>query len=340
MYCHKELSMNPKYQLNRRSENRNDNALIATIATRKTSRMLISHKGKFACYDGKPLFLMLSQVSELKLKSAQTVKQAGFEMLYLGDFENSPDLSTETTHYFCANFQHEPCLDHPILNSVAQWQELRAISQSLSQLEFGQLFYAQGLINWHFSHQFCAKCGARTKLASSGHSRICNNEHCAKEHFPRIEPAVIFSIETVIDGVPKLLLARQENWPDKRYSVLAGFAEHGESLELAVKREAYEEVGLSVNNIQYHSSQPWPFPASLMLGFHCETNEHDICLIDQELEQAHWYSAKEIKTAVESNQLLMPFSISISWQLVDHWYKNQTGEPLKSIKTNPIDKQR
>ncbi len=298
--------------LNRRGEIRQDQQRVEGWFTSDNSKILIAYKGKFVCDNNKPAYFSYIQLCELGYETEH------LEKIYLGEDEH--------VHYFVISIDQ-------LVAALEELQilDLRTAALSAELFDISSLFYSQGLINWHFTHGYCAKCGSKTESSQAGHSRDCLNNECGKQHFPRIEPAVIFSIETFIDGVPHLLLARQPSWPEKRYSVLAGFAEHGESLELAVEREAMEEVGIQVANIQYIQSQPWPFPASLMLGFHCETKQHEINLIDQELEIADWFSAADIKAKLKSGELLMPFSVSISWHLIDLWYKKQTGQTLKTV---------
>ncbi len=304
--------------LHRRAELRNDTTKLSCYLESSSTKILVSNKGKYLCSEGQPKYFKYKTLTELTSNKLKLENNDLYELTYLGEVHN--------THHFLmvANQLVEGLSEYDFL-------DLRTAALNCPIFDVGVLFYSQGLSNWHFTHRFCAKCGHKSSPNQTGHSRICSNRDCAKEHFPRIEPAVIFSIQCVIDGIPKLLLARQANWPEKRYSVIAGFAEHGESLEEAVAREAMEEVGLVVSNIKYVSSQPWPFPASLMLGFTTETKQRDICLVDEELEHAQWLSAEEIRISVEKGQLLMPFSVSISWHLVDRWYKQQTGESLASL---------
>jgi NAD+ diphosphatase len=309
--------------INRQSELRGDTALVSQFYQKSSTKIIICYKGKFL-FDNNAIYYCSSDV-------IQALKNEVSLQVYLGEFEEQ--------HYFVTQLK-----SLTESQQAMQLVDLRTAAFSSSPFDSSLLFYAQGLINWHFNHAYCPKCGSQSSIKQSGHSRVCQSEDCKKEHFPKIEPAVIFSIVSSFEQstsakfesehhlVNKILLARQENWPEKRYSVLAGFAEHGESLELAVAREAYEEVGLIVDNIQYIASQPWPFPASLMLGFSCETKQHNIRLIDEELEHAQWLSANELKEAVESGELLMPYSVSISWQLVDLWYQKETGQSIKSIK--------
>jgi len=304
--------------LQRHAELRKNTNELSDFLSDSSTKFIINHRGRFVCSGGKPIYFShveLAQATSIKL-SLNNGKSV--ETTYLGEME--------AQHYFMLNIKQLPeALE------TKELLDLRTAAMNANAFDISLLFYSQGLSNWHFSHAFCAKCGSETATAQTGHSRVCCNADCGKEHFPRIEPAVIFSIQTTIENTPKILLARQPNWPKKRYSVIAGFAEHGESLEHAVAREALEEVGLEVSNIKYISSQPWPFPASLMLGFSSETKQHDICLVDEELEHAQWLSAEEIKNQVEQGELLMPYSVSISWHLVDLWYREQTGMSLKSL---------
>jgi NAD+ diphosphatase len=149
-------------------------------------------------------------------------------------------------------------------------------------------------------------------------------------HYPKIDPAVIFSVINNSGPESKILLGRKAVWDEYRYSVIAGFVEQGETLEDSVRREAYEETGLVVEHVEYIASQSWPFPDSLMLGFSCETQHWDIRLIDNELEQASWFSAREIEQKSASGEFKMPFEFSMSWHLIDRWFIQQKGYSLKS----------
>ncbi|MCH8136144.1 MAG: NAD(+) diphosphatase, partial [Proteobacteria bacterium] len=141
--------------------------------------------------------------------------------------------------------------------------------------------------------------------------RVCANQDCGREIFPRVDPAIIVMVS---DG-ERCLLGRQKNWPDGRYSTIAGFVEPGESLEDAVRREVYEETNVHTNDVAYHSSQPWPFPSSLMLGFVATATSTDIVLNDSELEDAQWFTRKELRSGFPK----LPLRISIARRLVDHW---------------------
>jgi len=326
--------------ISRYGEIREETQKINSFFYNLPCKIILVYKGRFVCKGSKLKLFQLSEIYESSLLQefrslfimANKKKRLPDDTIYLGKskLEQPESEMADSKHLFVLS------LDHSIMiNQKVELIDSRSLALSSTASILETIFYAQGLISWHFTHQYCAKCGSKTQPIHTGHSRRCLSKACAKEHFPRIEPAVIFSIcRKALDSQfeDKILLARQSSWPDKRYSVLAGFAEHGENLENSVSREAYEEVGLNVKNVQYLGSQPWPFPASLMVGFSCETTDEEIRLIDKELESAKWFSASEIKQQIESGELLTPFSISISWRILDHWYQQQTGQSIKCLK--------
>jgi NAD+ diphosphatase len=152
---------------------------------------------------------------------------------------------------------------------------------------------------------------------------ICTNPVCRHEQFPRLDPAIIV---LVTDG-DRVLLGRQAAWPAGRYSTIAGFVEPGESLEDAVAREVHEETGISVDGIEYHSSQPWPFPSSLMLGFLARAASQEIDLRDLELEDARWFSREDIVNGTP----FLPPNVSISYRLIEHWFNAGAAVPLREL---------
>src|SRR5690606_4413961 len=171
----------------------------------------------------------------------------------------------------------------------------------------GLLAYARAMILWRQRHRHCGSCGAATRSESAGHVMKCTNPDCGAEQFPRLDPAVIV---LVTDG-ERALLGRQASWPAGRYSTVAGFVEPGESLEDAVAREVREETGVEVDAVDYHSSQPWPFPSSLMLGFTAHASRTDILRVDDELEDVRWWTRAEIAGGAVG----LPFTHSISFRL-------------------------
>ena len=224
------------------------------------------------------------------------------------------------THYFAYEIEStEP----PALLPGTRFEDLRLLASVLPIDEAGLLGYARAMISWRRRHRFCGICGAQTLPAKSGHVLVCSNPGCRHEQFPRTDPAIIVLVS---DG-ERALLGRQASWPVGRYSTIAGFVEPGESLEDAVTREVFEETGIEVDRIEYYSSQPWPFPASLMLGFTAHAVTTEVRLHDQELEDARWFT----RAALTSNEALLPPRQSISYRLIESWFDGGGGTPLRDI---------
>ncbi len=194
----------------------------------------------------------------------------------------------------------------------ARPQGLREVGALLGDRDAGLLAHAVGLANWHATHTHCPRCGAPTESVRGGSVRRCAAD--GTEHFPRTDPAVIM---LVTDGQDRCVLGRQAIWPAGRYSTLAGFVEPGESAEHAVVREVGEETGIAVRDVVYRDSQPWPFPASLMLGYRaiCDADAEPHPR-DGELEDARWFSKEELRTG---STLLLPTPVSIAWHLITDW---------------------
>jgi NAD+ diphosphatase len=192
---------------------------------------------------------------------------------------------------------------------------LRDAGALLSQEDGGLIAHASGLVNWHRRHPRCSVCGSPTEVAEAGYLRRCPS--CGAAHHPRTDPVVIM---LVTDG-ERALLGRQARWPPGRYSALAGFVEPGESLEEAVAREVREEAGVEVGDVRYSSSQPWPFPSSLMLGFHADYAGGEPTTRDDELEDVRWFARAELEAIREgrADGLGLPPPIAIARRLIDEW---------------------
>lgn len=188
---------------------------------------------------------------------------------------------------------------------------LREVGALLSDRDAGLLVHAVGLANWHATHPCCPRCGTATTVGKGGAVRRCPAD--GSEYFPRTDPAVIV---LVTDGADRVLLGRRAAWPAGRYSTLAGFVEPGESAEQAVVREVLEEAGVLVRDVDYRASQPWPFPASLMLGFvaTCDADAEPAAL-DEELEDVRWFTREELRHSTST----LPTSVSIAYQLLADW---------------------
>ncbi|MEM9390552.1 MAG: NAD(+) diphosphatase [Bacteroidota bacterium] len=180
------------------------------------------------------------------------------------------------------------------------------------------LVYTRGLYLWHSKNLFCGICGEDTKPIDAGHARKCSN--CEHVVYPRIDPAVIVLIEYIPEkGEPLCLLGRHRSRHPKMYSTLAGFVETGETLEAAVRREMMEEVALEVSNIRYVASQPWPFPSSIMIGFYAQANSMDVTPDQDEVLEAQWLTATEIRKLVSKDELILSREDSIARYLIQNW---------------------
>ncbi|QAU24692.1 NAD(+) diphosphatase [Dyella sp. M7H15-1] len=219
--------------------------------------------------------------------------------------------------------------DHAALESAlnARRMGLREAGLRLPAYEAGLFAYAKGLSHWQREARFCSRCGSPVRLVSSGHRAQCTHPACGRLHFPRTDTAIIVLVE--YEGA--CLLGRQAGWPPGRYSTLAGFIEPGEALEDAVRREVAEESGVIVGDVHYHSSQPWPLPASLMVGFIAHAVSSAIRLRDGELEDARWYTPRQIVEGLADGTLGTPSRLSVSYQLISHWLRERAGLDLDSL---------
>jgi len=197
------------------------------------------------------------------------------------------------------------------------FEELRPLAPLLAGEEAGLLAYARALSIWRARQRYCGACGAPTAPQRAGHCMRCSKESCGQEFFPRLDPAIIV---LVTDG-ERALLGRQAAWVPGRYSTIAGFVEPGESLEDAVAREVMEETGVAVTGARYDSSQPWPFPASVMVGFRAWAGPRSpIRLSGGELEDARWFTREDIRAGGTE---LLPYAHSISRRLIVEWLEEQ-----------------
>ena len=213
----------------------------------------------------------------------------------------------------------------------AAYSDLRAAAPVLDADDAGIAAQARAFLDWHERHRFCAVCGAATAAAQGGIFRKCTT--CPAEHFPRTDPVVItVVIDTERD---RCLLGRQASWPAGMFSALAGFIDHGESIEDAVRREVAEESGIDAVNVRYHSSQPWPFPSSLMIGCHADAGSADINYDDWEMDDVRWFTRDEIVHSLEQpaaqldqpglpdGALSLPGPMAIAHTLISAWAAGQ-----------------
>ena len=217
----------------------------------------------------------------------------------------------EEVAYFAVDVTESP----PAFPARVTLLGIRDVITDLGHRDSAVLAYARALVHWHRTHRFCGACGTPTTSVRGGHVRRCSDSDCAREHFPRTDPAVI---TLVIDG-DRCLLARRRDWAPGRRSTVAGFVEPGETLEHTVAREVFEEVGIRVGKVSYRGSQPWPFPQSLMLGFRAIAESTDIAVDGDEIAEADWYTPERIETDTAAGALILPPFDSISRRLVDDW---------------------
>ncbi len=272
---------------------------------------------------GKPLVVGEAQDAAGWVPQGHPVLALGGTTVFLGLDEGvarfaqdisdwAPEAGAEAVQagFFDPSVQRHPAL--PLDHSFA---ELRGVMTRLSAREAELLATAKALLQWHTSHGFCACCGARTEPALGGWQRTC--PACAAHHFPRTDPVVIM----LVTRGNSLLLGRSPGWPDGMYSLLAGFVEPGETIEAAVRREVSEEVGVRLGRVGYLASQPWPFPASLMMGCRAEALSHEITVDPVEIEDALWITREEMVTVIAGRhpRIRAPRTGAIAQFLISAW---------------------
>ena len=202
------------------------------------------------------------------------------------------------------------------------WLGLREIGAALGDVDAGVMVAAVALANWHATHPRCPRCGVPTQPTQAGWSRTCPDDE--SQHFPRSDPAVIVLVR---DADDRALLGRRIDWPESFFSTLAGFVEAGESAEAAVLRELSEEAGVDIDPgaLDYLGSQPWPFPSSLMLGYHARLAPGSRVAIPDgvEIEEVRWFTREEMHAACQSGELRIPPAVSIARRLIEAWYGGQ-----------------
>ena len=285
--------------LDRVSHLREDAAWVAARRRAKDTRLVPVWRSRSLVHteDDRALILTVEEAGEL-LDSAQHEVVLGLEgdTLYIG-----LDLSHLDDPY-----------GHPRIGAEGAFEDLRQIGPVIPADEGAILAHARGMMTWHQRHLFCGVCGAPTEVSHGGYQRNCTG--CSAQHFPRTDPAVIM----LVHKGDNCLLGRTHHFPRRIYSTLAGFVEPGESLEEAVAREVFEEAGVTVGEVRYMASQPWPFPSSLMLGFHAEAEAMELNIDPKELEDARWMTREQIGR-IEEFDMELPRRDSIAWRLVKAW---------------------
>jgi len=198
----------------------------------------------------------------------------------------------------------------------SEFLNLRKSQMKVKNWTGSLLAYSNALVSWHKNHHFCGKCGSKTRPEELGQARYCTNDDCGIHHYPRTDPAII----VVVTKGDQCLMARKAEWPEGMYSLVAGYVDHGESLEDTVVREVMEETSIKVKSVHYHSSQPWPFPYTLMVGFFAEADSENITVDHHELEDAKWFTREEIIRGIKEGTYKLPTSYSISRKLITDWF--------------------
>jgi NAD+ diphosphatase len=280
--------------LDRRADERSVDTWLQAAHTDPATRFIVMHGTAALVQDPAAIAFLSHDDPRVLAASAE-------QQVLLGWFEGARCVLIE----FAATLPPESLL---AAGATQHLSELRQLACDLPPAQAGLLAYARALTIWRSTHRFCGRCGGPLLATRAGHVRACRD--CSHESFPRIDPAII----VLVRNQGRALLGRQPSWPAGRYSTIAGFVEPGESLEDAVRREVLEETGVRVSAVHYHSSQPWPFPAALMLGFIAD-GEGDVAPNDSELEDARWFSADQ----VIAGEILLPPVESISRRLIEHW---------------------
>ncbi|GAB3831183.1 NAD(+) diphosphatase [Pontibacter rugosus] len=305
------FSHNP---LNRYSEIRADEARLESLWHDEKVRVLIVLNN---------LNLLTQNAKEAALLSgaeAAGLAQVASIKVYLGSEGEVP--------YFALGFAAEQEEElTSLLSAGYALHDIRKVALHLSKEHGALLAYARGLVYWNLHHQYCENCASPTVSHEAGHVRYCTNEACKRHHIPRTDTAVI----VLIAEGNACLLGRQQVWPTGMFAVVAGFLEPGETLEQAVAREAMEETGVSLQSVTYHSSQPWPFPGSIMVGFKAVAANRAIQVDNKELEDARWFTRDEIKEGLQHSTLLLPPQFSIAFELIRDWFDAEEGYKLQDL---------
>jgi NAD+ diphosphatase len=282
-----------------------------------------SHNLVVELADTEPRAIVLDADSASLLLSEAAADEhlAHGRLVFLGVIEERPHFALDLSHVETPlDALASPALAASgIPGDGVRFADLRQLAGRLARQEGALLALARAMVWWHSRHRFCGLCGSPTLSEEAGHMRRCTNPDCAAMHFPRTDPAVIMLVS---DG-ERALLGRNKNFPPGMYSTLAGFVEPGESLEDAVAREVREETAIEVDRVVYHSSQPWPFPANIMLGFHANAVTSEIAVDYGELEDARWFERDWLLSHTDDNSFRLPRLDSIARRLVQDWLQGK-----------------
>lgn len=293
--------------IDRDAERRTVPDLAEHLLTEPSTRVLVASRASISADPSDPHLVFLPSAVARGLAD-----RLEGECFYLGrDDEHS---------YLALAIEEADRLDLP---SAAAMSSLRDIGHALTSADVGLATTAVALAQWRTVHRHCPRCGEPTELTEAGWSARCPRD--GSVHYPRTDPAVIMAVH---DGAGRLLLARSAAWPVGRRSILAGFVDAGEGPESAVRREVVEEVSLAVGQVQYAGAQPWPFPGSLMLGYHAWLADgpvRDPRPDGVEITHADWFTRTELADAVASGDIGLPMRTSIARALIEAWFGGPIG---------------
>ncbi len=303
--------------LDRAAHLRTDAAALTAMQRQASTRAL-------ALWHGKPLLDISEGIEIVWLPLGSPVlKESTTSPIFLGLQNGAPRFAFDVSGW------NDPAMDaeamrqfrdtsrnhHPALPDTQQFIDLRSVMAELPHADAGDAATAKGIFEWHRTHCYCASCGAPSEVSQAGWQREC--PECGHRHFPRTDPVVIMLVTNGND----VLLGRSPHWPEGMFSLLAGFMEPGEGIEEAVRREVFEETGVTTGRVSYLSSQPWPFPSSLMIGCHAIATSRDITIDSQEIEAAMWISREDLaESMLGHNPAIAPTRKgSIARFLLDRW---------------------
>lgn len=267
---------------------------------------------------GEPRAAILTVTAAAALYGDIDERFAAGELVLLGVHEDRAHFALDVSGIEAPlEMLHSPALEAAGIEAAeVRFADLRQLAGRLDRQEGAMLALARAMAFWHSRHRFCGVCGAPTRSEEAGYMRRCTDPACKTMHFPRTDPAVIM---LVTDG-DRALLGRNKNFPlPGMYSTLAGFVEPGEALEDAVAREVKEETGIEVSAVHYHSSQPWPFPANIMLGFYADAVTTAVSLDDGELADARWFEREWLLSHEDDDEFRLPRLDSIARRLIEDW---------------------
>ena len=310
--------------LNRTNDQRHNEAWVKKYLTHKDTVILPIWRGLNLVHFDKKTTHLPKVVFPIGVQ-AQALITAAVALIFLG--------LNQGTAYFAADIS---TLDKATAEAWADtdvFEDLRRVGALMTREHGAVLAYARGMVHWHQRNQFCSVCGETMQSRNGGHMLICHNKNKAHMHFPRTDPAVIMLVvhNNPEGRGPACLLGRQKKWVEGMYSTLAGFVDPGETLEEAVAREVFEEAAIHVTDIIYQASQPWPFPASLMIGFRARAVSKSIKVDLRELEDAQWFTVDDLKVFGEKDENMssknkLPGKDSISRRLINDWLGDMTDD--------------